>query len=75
MKQARISILWVSLLCTVVTWAQDALFSGTVIDRTGEPIIGASVMEKGSSRGSATDLNGKFTFKGQPVVQPLPSLI
>lgn len=66
MKQARISILWVSLLCTVVTWAQDALFSGTVIDKTGEPIIGASVMEKGSSRGSATDLNGKFTFKGQP---------
>lgn len=66
MKQARISILWVSLLCTVVTWAQDALFSGTVIDKTGEPIIGASVMEKGSSRGLATDLNGKFTFKGQP---------
>lgn len=66
MKQARLITLLVALLCTVVTWAQDALFQGTVVDKSGEPIVGASVMEKGSSRGSVTDLDGKFSFKGQP---------
>lgn len=66
MKQARLITLLVALLCTVVTWAQDAMFKGTVIDQSGEPIVGASVMEKGSSRGTVTDLDGNFSFKGQP---------
>lgn len=65
MRQARIISLMVALLCSLVTWAQDILFSGTVTDNTGEPVIGASVMEKGSSRGTVTDLDGKFSFKGQ----------
>ncbi len=66
MKQARLITLLVALLCTVATWAQDALFKGTIVDKSGEPIVGASVMEKGSSRGSVTDLDGNFSFKGQP---------
>ena len=37
--------------------------SGTVRETSGEPIIGASVMEKGTSNGAATDLNGNFSFK------------
>ena len=65
MRQARFITLLVALLCCVMTWAQDILFSGTVIDKTGEPIIGASVMAKGRSRGTGTDLNGHFSFKGQ----------
>ena len=35
---------------------------GTVIDETGEPIIGASVMVKGTSNGTVTDLDGHFTL-------------
>ena len=41
--------------------------SGTVYDSsTGEPVIGAAVMVKGTAIGAATDVNGKFTIKNVP---------
>lgn len=52
------------MLFAVVTQAQNVKFSGTVVDNNGEPIIGASVMEKGTSIGSITDLDGNFSFDG-----------
>lgn len=36
--------------------------SGTVNDANGEPIIGASVREKGKGTGAVTDVNGQFTI-------------
>lgn len=36
--------------------------SGTVVDAKGEPIIGVTVMIKGSSKGVVTDVEGKFTI-------------
>ncbi len=36
--------------------------SGTVIDATGWPIIGAAVLIKGTNIGSSTDLDGHFEF-------------
>ena len=42
--------------------AQTLTVTGTVIDHEGEPIIGASVMVKGSAIGTATDLNGNYTI-------------
>lgn len=37
--------------------------TGVVSDTSGEPIIGASVVEKGTSNGTITDLDGKFTIE------------
>lgn len=37
--------------------------TGTVLDDIGEEVIGATVLEKGTSNGIATDTNGKFTLK------------
>jgi TonB-linked SusC/RagA family outer membrane protein len=37
--------------------------TGTVSDATGEPIIGANVVEKGTSNGTVTDLEGNFSLK------------
>lgn len=37
---------------------------GTVVDETGEPVIGASVVVKGTTNGSVTDLDGNFTLSG-----------
>ena len=34
--------------------------SGTVVDTKGEPIIGANILEKGSTNGTITDIDGKF---------------
>ncbi|MDL2281856.1 TonB-dependent receptor [Parabacteroides sp. OttesenSCG-928-G06] len=36
--------------------------TGTVTDQTGEPIIGANVVEKGTTNGVVTDVNGKFSL-------------
>ena len=37
--------------------------TGTVIDATGMPIIGANVMVKGTTNGTITDIDGKFTLE------------
>ena len=42
--------------------AQKITVHGYVDDELGEPLIGATVMEKGTSNGTATDLDGKFTL-------------
>ncbi|MBC8620347.1 TonB-dependent receptor [Parabacteroides faecis] len=39
------------------------IISGVVKDQEGEPVIGANVMEKGTTNGVVTDLEGKFTLK------------
>ena len=41
---------------------QPQNISGTVIDESGEPIIGANVMVEGTSTGVITDLDGKYTI-------------
>ncbi len=46
--------------------AQKQDFSGTVVDASGEPVIGASVMQKGTSVGTITDLDGRFTISANP---------
>ncbi|GHT47133.1 SusC/RagA family TonB-linked outer membrane protein [Bacteroidia bacterium] len=42
--------------------AQNKQVSGTVTDETGEPVIGASVLAKGTTTGTVTDIDGKFSF-------------
>ena len=39
------------------------LVQGVVTDENGEPIIGANVVEKGTTNGTVTDLDGKFTME------------
>ena len=39
---------------------------GTVVDNTGEPVIGANVVVKGTTLGSITDMDGKFTIEDVP---------
>lgn len=47
-------------------FAQKITVHGVVDDETGEPLIGATVMEKGTSNGTATDLDGNFTLNVAP---------
>ena len=37
--------------------------SGKIVDSTGEPVIGANIVEKGTTNGTITDLNGNFTLE------------
>ena len=44
-------------------WAQQAnTVEGIVTDANGEPIIGASIVIKGTTNGTITDLDGKFSL-------------
>lgn len=45
---------------------QAVTISGVIVDATGEPIIGASVVEKGTTNGGITDVDGKFTLNVKP---------
>lgn len=47
---------------TVQATPAAAKVTGEVLDATGEPLIGASVMVKGTTDGVATDLDGRFTL-------------
>ena len=50
------------LLVSTIMYAQSEI-SGTVVDASGETVIGATVMEKGTSNGTVTDFDGNFKLK------------
>lgn len=75
----RIVLILVSwcLLSTMTVDAQDAssgaavTLTGTVLDKSSEPLPGASVLVKGTANGVATDVDGKFTIR----LKPTPSTV
>lgn len=46
--------------------AQTKTLTGTVKDANQEPLIGVSIVEKGTSNGTITDLDGNFSIKVNP---------
>ncbi len=54
------------LAFTLPALAQKISVHGHVVDETGEELIGASVMEKGTSNGAATDFDGNFDLSVNP---------
>lgn len=59
-KFQRLLPIIILLLAGMNAWAQTKQVSGVVTDGTGETVIGASVLEKGTTNGTITDLDGKF---------------
>ena len=59
---AKLTLLSLITLCPGYAMAQKTI-SGTVTDTNGEPIIGASVLVKGTSQGVVTDLDGRYILK------------
>ena len=57
-----ISVLTLMLLCGAFTAYADTV-TGTVVDDTGEPLIGVSVLIKGSQTGVTTDIDGNYTIQ------------
>lgn len=62
----KLFFLLVGLLCAIGASAQSITVSGTVTDRTGEPLIGASILAEGTSVGTATDIDGHYTINVAP---------
>ena len=59
LKKVMMSLI-LSVSCFAV-YAQTSV-SGTVVDDSGEPLIGVSIMVKGTTNGSITDFDGNFTL-------------
>lgn len=45
---------------------QSKVVKGVVVDKSGEPVIGANVVVKGTTNGSITDLDGNFSISDVP---------
>lgn len=59
----KISFLLVYLLTSVIVCAQHKKISGTITGTQNETIIGATVLEKGTTNGVVTDIDGKFSIQ------------
>lgn len=58
----KFTLLLIFALASLVASAQSKV-GGVVTDASGEPIVGASVMQKGTRNGAITDINGKFSVQ------------
>ena len=56
-------LMLIAVVCFALDVSAQTTISGHVKDDTGEDVIGASVMEKGTSNGTVTDFDGKFTLQ------------
>ncbi len=61
MKQ--LSLVITLVLCTFGTLLAQRTITGTVTSSDGEPLIGASVLVKGTSLGTVTDIDGTFSLE------------
>ena len=65
MKQKLVSFM-LAILATTALFAQNKTVTGRVVDQNGEGVISASVMEKGTSNGTVTDLDGNYSISVGP---------
>lgn len=57
-------LLIICCLCTyMLAFAQQRTVIGTVVDDLGQPLIGVSILEKGTTNGVITDMDGNFSLK------------
>ena len=57
--------LFLVMITSAVSWAQSTI-TGTVTGTNNSPVFGATVLVKGTSRGTSTDNAGKFTISAAP---------
>jgi Ca-activated chloride channel homolog len=55
--------LFIALIISVLANAQERTITGKITDNSGSVIAGVSVLIKGTSQGTTSDLNGKYSIK------------
>lgn len=58
----KFSLVLMLVMSSMVLLVAQRTISGTITDNTGEPLIGATVLVKGTTTGTATDIDGKYTI-------------
>ncbi|MEP7251716.1 MAG: SusC/RagA family TonB-linked outer membrane protein [Ginsengibacter sp.] len=54
------------MLCGALSFAQNRTINGKVIDEKGDPVSGASIIVKGTSRGTSANATGDFSISIKP---------
>src|SRR5688572_7211206 len=67
----RVVLSFFLFLLTLSAWSQDRVVTGKVTDQTGNPVVGASVVPKGSRQGTSTDAQGNFSLSVSPNAKSL----
>ncbi|MDR2792015.1 MAG: TonB-dependent receptor [Tannerellaceae bacterium] len=65
-QSSLLGLLGLLLLFPALAWGQTKTVTGIVKDASGESIIGASVLETGTTNGTITGLDGDFTLTVSP---------
>ena len=65
-QQATMMVCLIGMLLPMCMFAQQITVQGVVKDQTGETVIGASVMEKGTTNGTITGIDGDFSLNMSP---------
>lgn len=65
-SRLRMMVCLIGMLLPMCMFAQQITVQGVVKDQTGETVIGASVMEKGTTNGTITGINGDFSLNMSP---------
>ncbi len=63
MKTRLLFLLTFCFLCCSAVWAQRVVKGQVVSDNENEPLIGVAVLEKGTSNGVVTDIDGNYSLK------------
>lgn len=58
----KLLVLLIFCLVTTLAWAQNRSITGKVVDKDGQGLPGATVIVKGTTNGTSTDVDGKFTL-------------
>ena len=66
MKERVLVLLACLFASFTLAMAQTRRVTGTVVDEAGDPIIGASVLVKGTNTGTITDVEGNFVLATVP---------
>ena len=62
-RRCKVVILSVLMsFCMTAAFAQSGAVKGKVLDELGEPIIGANIVEKGTTNGTITDMDGNYSL-------------
>lgn len=62
MRMRDFVLFFVMFLFSTSLYAQQKTITGTVTDSNGDPIVGASVLVKGTTQGAVTNIDGKYTL-------------
>ena len=65
-SRLRMMVCLIGMLLPMCMFAQQITVQGVVKDQTGETVIGASVMEKGTTNGTITGIDGVFSLNMSP---------